>query len=406
MALIPAPFTDEINCDTSKNVQLKEPDLVEIEYTPSKYNDYEISCHSAKDGYIDITPIGGDNTSYTYTWTSNNGAQLDKFAEDQDGLAAGVYNFSITDANGCNGNTDIELTQPPALYSDIEFSHVSCNQQNTGRIMVTPSGGMPSYKYQWSMPGAADTNTIENLVPDRAYFVTITDANDCQLVKDAFIIKTDSLQVATEVQKQYNGFELSCVGQADARVEVAVEKGLPPYTYYWSNGRITKAPYIEGVAEGTYSVRVEDTLKCDATIAFKIEPPKPLAIDIDPFQPSCNGYDDGEIALELSGGAQNNPYTVNWSNGDVGDRVTGLKAGFYPFTVTDANGCSSDSIAQITEPEPFVITGFNIVQPFCPEFDDGRLEVLFEGGTPGYQFLWSNGVTAQHNEYLKEDNFL
>ena len=67
---------------------------------------------------------------------------------------------------------------------------------------------------------------------------------------------------------------------------------------------------------------------------------------------SCFGGNNGSIDISVSGGAT--PYTYLWSNGSTTEDVSGLAAGDYSVTITDANG--SKSVINVTISQPVAIT--------------------------------------------------
>jgi gliding motility-associated-like protein len=68
-------------------------------------------------------------------------------------------------------------------------------------------------------------------------------------------------------------------------------------------------------------------------------------------------------------------------------------------TVTDENLCTDSQEVIITEPallEPIVESLIN--QPICPQASNGTTFIEAMGGTPEYQFYWSNNPTEDSQE--------
>ncbi len=105
---------------------------------------------------------------------------------------------------------------------------------------------------------------------------------------------------------------------------------------------------------------------------------------------SCFGQNDGIIIAKGNGGAI--PYRYLWNTGDTLSTIDNLSAGDYILTLTDAN--DSTIISQITIIEPAALqlaiaktdaTGAMVA--------DGTATPTLTGGTPPYEFRWSNGST-------------
>ncbi|KPK79876.1 MAG: hypothetical protein AMS27_17585, partial [Bacteroides sp. SM23_62_1] len=83
-----------------------------------------------------------------------------------------------------------------------------------------------------------------------------------------------------------------------------------------------------------------------------------------------------------------------WSHGPTTEDVSGLAAGSYTVTVTDANTCMQDSTFNITEPGVIIINKV-ITHVSIPGGSDGAIDITPGGGTPGYSYSWSHGPTTQ-----------
>ena len=181
------------------------------------------------------------------------------------------------------------------------------------------------------------------------YELTVTDANGCEVSIDGGVEITEPniLEIAIDATA-----DASCNGATDGSIDITVSGGTAPYSYAWSNGATTED--LAGLGAGTYELTITDANGCEAKIdgGVEITEPNILEIAIDATaDASCNGAADGSIDVTISGGTA--PYTYAWSNGAATEDLSGLGAGTYELTVTDANGCevSIDGGVEITEPE-------------------------------------------------------
>ncbi|MEO7978604.1 T9SS type A sorting domain-containing protein, partial [Flavobacterium sp.] len=105
-----------------------------------------------------------------------------------------------------------------------------------------------------------------------------------------------------------------------------------------------------GLTAGSYTVTVTDANGCTATRNYTIT--QPTAINTatgSQTNVSCNGGSNGSASVTPSGGTPG--YTYSWSpSGGTAATATGLTAGSYTVTVTDANGCTATRNYTITEP--------------------------------------------------------
>src|SRR5690606_38890886 len=109
-----------------------------------------------------------------------------------------------------------------------------------------------------------------------------------------------------------------------------------------------------GLASGTYSLTVHDVNGCNATASFTLVAPPAISIGlIATTLPSCQGGADGSLGTTISGGTP--PYAYAWTgpNGPMGisQNLTGIGAGTYMLTVTDALGCVATGNITLTSPD-------------------------------------------------------
>ena len=116
-----------------------------------------------------------------------------------------------------------------------------------------------------------------------------------------------------------------------------------------------------------------------------------LAVSTVPTSPTCNGYTDGSIEAFPSGGQL--PYTYQWSNGQSGKTASGIAAGAYTLTVTDATGETATASISVTEP-PVLISAIESQGDICAG-NTSTFDAAASGGTAPYHFTWSNGETSQ-----------
>jgi gliding motility-associated-like protein len=114
----------------------------------------------------------------------------------------------------------------------------------------------------------------------------------------------------------------------------------------------------------------------------------------------CANGNTGSASVNAIGGTAG--YTYQWSTSPVQTSAvaTGLTAGNYNVTVTDANGCSLTTVVGIIEPAPVAINinslsyfgGYNVS---CNGVNDGAIDISVFGGIGGYTYSWSNGANSQ-----------
>jgi hypothetical protein len=140
------------------------------------------------------------------------------------------------------------------------------------------------------------------------------------------------------------GTNISCVNYFNGSIDLTINGGTAPFTINWSNGAATED--LAYLGPGKYIAEVSDAYGCLSSDSILItEPALLLGAPSVQSPETCPGSSDGVATINISGGTA--PYTVVWEGGVTTETVTGLTTGTYNVTVTDANGCTSDSAVTI-----------------------------------------------------------
>jgi len=132
--------------------------------------------------------------------------------------------------------------------------------------------------------------------------------------------------------------------------------------------------------------------RLNITIPAKVNCPSSYTMTTSQDNITCFGLNNGSASVtDVSGGTA--PYTYLWSNGKTTSSITGLSAGEYSCTVTDAASLSITKSFTITQPTliNLIVTSTN---SSC-SINDGTLTLTATGGTLPYQYAISPNLTYQ-----------
>ncbi|MCH2045332.1 MAG: SprB repeat-containing protein, partial [Saprospiraceae bacterium] len=376
--------SDNNTCSATNTFNITEPSPLVVTLD----NQVDILCNAAETGELDISVSGG-TAPYTYNWSNGQSTQ------DLSSIPAGTYIVTVTDANNCTLTDTYTLTEPPALnLSSNTITNVSCNGLADGSIDIDISGGIAPYIFSWST--GATTEDISTL-PAGTYTLTVTDNNACTITDTYTITEPDVLEINLNLLNN-----ITCNGNNDGSIDIAVIGGTAPYSFVWSNGETTED--ITGLAPANYTVTVTDANGCTDVDIYTITQPDILEINLDLLNNiTCNGDNDGSIDLTISGGTA--PYSYLWSNGETTEDLAGLAPGTYTLTITDANACIDTETFIIDEPDVLEVNLGNLVSLDCNNISNGAIDIDVTGGTAPYTFVWSNGATTEDLVNLFIGNF-
>ena len=377
--------TDAKGCTESISANVIQPPIL----TLTKDEQQNISCYGDKSGSVNITLKGGV-TPYTYSWS--NGATTQDLAA----IPAGSYKVTVTDANGCKVSLiSAVVSQPPLLILTVdEVKNILNHGESKGVVKISVSGGSAPYTYSWSN-GAKTQDIID--VPAGNYSVTVQDARGCVKTQSAIITQPPLLVLTTDAVTN-----IKCYGNKEGEINISAKGGVPPYTYSWSNGATTQD--LKGIPAGAYSVTITDANGYKGTLKAEVKQPPRFKLTIDDVMNLlCYQNRKGVIDITVSGGVL--PYSYNWSNGGILQDITGVSAGAYSVTVTDANGCKITDSATITQPSELSLSLASVENISCYGESKGEVKISVKGGVAPYAYSWSNGATSKNIAGIPAGNY-
>ncbi|MBN2669411.1 MAG: SprB repeat-containing protein, partial [Bacteroidales bacterium] len=201
---------------TDNNTCTKQFDFTIVGPVPIVVDDSTYTpfiCFGSGGGSIDVDASGG-TAPLTY---SVGGPYPDNNDGNFTGLAAGVYNVTITDDNSCSIVSGPYNLQANASITIGEIhSDITCIGDDDGSIDVTVNGGTAPYVFDWSGP-TSYTNNIEDIsnLPPGTYDLTVTDAVFCTGNISVNITEPNAIVITTD-----NTQNVQCNGGTDGRIEI------------------------------------------------------------------------------------------------------------------------------------------------------------------------------------------
>ena len=467
--------SDEFGCERTFNpILLESPDPLIInnnEELQTQYNGFSVSCNEDNNGIIDITVTGGTGL-YIFEWTDEFGEIISN-NEDLIGINAGIYNVLVTDENGNFQNLTIEITEPELLTisnsnNSLQEQYVgpngigvgvSCFGASDGQIEILVDGGTGINNLTWTFTNtngditenfspqfisetALENSTlyfIDNLSAGE-YKIKVEDNNLCVDEITVILNENNELLMSYENSSFYSsGYGVSCQNASDGFINIFVEGGSENYQFLWTNENndvleSDENGNISNLSPGFYSVVVTDENYSDNDNCFaeildiEIEDYEPAIVtwsvsqdDLSPeYNISCNGGNDGEININISGGTEN--YSFSWvglnSDNEIifeseSENISDLFAGTYILTTNSyddqGNLClEQENIIELIQPDEVILTyeTIDVIPEIgCTGECAGSILVDVQGGIAPYsltltQYTESGSTIIQNIESI------
>lgn len=389
---------DTKDCSKEETFEVREPEALNLELMIQ-----DNSCFGDAGGFISLDTVGaGGWGDYTVHWKIDGAEELDSIGQlELSGLGNGEYQLILSDSSGCSVDSTIVLKAPGPLTITETITNVQCNGDETGTISVQLTGGAEPYAITWlDMDGqiANGVTSIDALTAG-TYRIRLDDDHNCGVLEEIYTITEPS--TTYDISLDVTQVKCNNGSTGELTLNINAEGGHPAdYSVKWyRNGShvttqdnatpSTESP-LSALNAGTYAVEVTDANGCLRTAEQILTNPTKIFLNPEVTPVSCNGFEDGAITLNPTGGYAN--YTYSWEyNGSAlsGNNSfrTDLPEGEYRIKVTDDEGCVKDSTIQLANPLPIVVNA-DIASPRCTNGTDGSITLTVTNGTPPYVFEW------------------
>ena len=362
----------------------------------------DASCiNNQGSGKIYLTGLTTPTSAYTINWISNVNGQTGTTVT---GLTQGLYTVEVTDTIGCTVQKNIQIVNVPKIGIGATYITSPGCFQNNGEVTVVVTGGTAPFYYYASngdaFIGFGTSHTFTGLT-NGILTITVTDAGLCNDTIQVNLVTPNSFGVVNVVTTNSNCNSNN--GSIYITINNGVGTGNYNYTISGSNG--TNQVNVAGglsqtfqVGTGDYVILIDNGADCQYTGTTSVYNVDKYTITGLTLNTSC-GLNNGTIKTSVSTGAI---YPLSYQLvGPIGNSITttqlngnfsGLQAGTYNLTVTDATGCQQTIPIYIAPSSPmyFDFMTFNPVLG-----NDGQINVLITSGTPPFSYTWTGNVGIQ-----------
>jgi gliding motility-associated-like protein len=319
------------------------------------------------------------------------------------------WDVYVRDANKCEVMLNVVIARDSA--PTVTASAVNqCLGVGSYTITAVGSGtGTLQYSINGTSYQAGNTFVV---TAAGTYNIWVKDANNCVATTTTPITVYEKLTASSQLDK-----DITCVsGSADAKITVLVAGGNGPFTYTSSPATGTFVGNVFTTnTTGSYTFTVTDASGCTATTSTPVAITAPIPPDITSVTQTqfinCNGEKTAAISIVVDNTKGVSPFVFNVRRTlpsviDYGTQTSGLEAGTYTITVTDAKGCTDTFPIVITQPNPIVITNHAVPITCVPGvggISKGSVIVdTVTGGTAPYTYYVTgiNGYSAQETNAL------
>lgn len=305
--------------------------------------------------------------------------------------------YTYTDGNGCSANGYYDwynyVLTPPS-FTATPTDATTCAAAD-GSLIVTPDGNTANYDISLQngdsiSTGNLQSGTLANLAPG-LYVITVADDSGCYAAEN-YSIEAGDLSVSGIIT------DVSCPGLSDGNIDITVNTSNN-YSSYWLHGAFYED--LNNFPAGEYTFIVTDENGCEVAKTFEIGETLLSFGNTYAYSYDCNDPILYPAELYIEPEYENGPITYNVTTGGNGTMVndstyTDLLPGDYPITLTDANGCSIDTVVSV-DVYTFFDAYLEELTPSDCGGSNGSIDIstwISQADSLGATY-WSNGATTE-----------
>jgi len=371
---------DAGGCTVTDVVSVSEPLMLSINNTTSG------STCGLLNGQINISANGGTSP---FQFSIDSGITFQSTATFS-GLASGNYQLQVQDANGCTINTTTLVANAPSpQISQVAHTDLTCFGSQNGTISIASSGGTSPVMYSVDGGLQFQAGAVFNNLNSGSYQIMIQDANGCTATSSVVVVEPSAITVTSVTT------DATC-GNSNGTLTINTIGGSGVLTFSIDSGlNFQSGSLFQNLLAGTYNLVVQDVNGCTSLASALVSNASAPVINATPAtNVSCNGYNDGSISIQASGGLGTLTYSIN---GGITSFPSGifnnLLAGSYNILVTDSTGCSVTAVVNITQPAA-IISSTSVVNAICGS-TNGEITITASGGVGTLQYSINNGGSFQ-----------
>jgi gliding motility-associated-like protein len=384
---------DANSCQTSETITINKPEAINYEYGIIGQN----TCYGDSMVTININNVTGGVAPYEY---SIDGGATYQTSSEFPNLPGGSYPVKVIDANLCErAIAPLTIIEPdPILITYYDQQDVqSCHDADEGEIIIMGEGGNGNIKFSLNDASPQDLGEFSNLIGG-VYTISLIDEKLCQKDTIVEILRPDRLIFERAGVTHVTG----CPGDSNGEIDANVIGGTGSKEYSIDGTVWQPTGFFTSLTAGDYTIIARDANGCEKDTTITVTEPLPISIISETATPaSCFGTSTGSVTIEATGGTL--PYSYSLAPPLLPDQSTGtfsgLPAGDYKVSVTDAEGCATliSNTLTITDPPELIFNSAKIEHITCNGADNGKIDIYVVGGTSPYEYSIDNEVTWEAN---------